>query len=88
MGARTKKLNQIETEQEGELYNAVMGTKPTYKSNEEAATAFTERLERLAKKMGLSPSELFYEAETSKEFKEEYLEAIYLTRQINLFRNK
>ena len=84
MGATTEKIKRTEeSEQNSELYNTAMAMKPKYKSNAEAAIGLTEDLNQMAKKLNLSVSELLNQAETSREFKEEYFIALNLARQIS-----
>lgn len=68
------------------LYDDVMAARPKYNSRKEAIEWLTVDLELLAARMKLTVSELLHEAEHSPVFKEEYLEASRLARQIGILR--
>lgn len=73
-------------EEVGRLYKGSLKGKPLYASNEEALKASAAQLEALAQKAGLSVDELLNRAETSKEFREDDLDALMLARQIAYFK--
>jgi len=84
---KTKKTRPIAKKKMG-LYQAALRAKPEYKNDEEALVGLTKKFDQLAKKMNMSPDELFHKAEHSREFKEEYFEAISLYSNINHLKRK
>jgi hypothetical protein len=64
-----------------------MITGPEVRQFIEAAIGLSKELDQIAKKLNLSVPELLYEAETSREFKEEYFLALTLARQIAYAKN-
>lgn len=70
-----------------ELYEKVINSRstPRYANKAEALTGTKKELNALAQKMGLSQEELLIRAEGSPVFKEEYVEALMLSRRIANF---
>ena len=87
---KVKSMRELEIKKEdenevpSELYLRAMKLRPTQKSasNEKEVTKLSAHLESIAKKLGLSVEKLLIEAETSRTFKEEYIEALSVSRQI------
>ena len=86
---KVKNMRELEIKKEdenevpSELYLRAMKLRPTQSgSNEKQVTKLSAHLESIAKKLGLSVEKLLIEAETSRTFKEEYIEALSVSRQI------
>ena len=86
---KVKSMRELEIKKEdenevpSELYLRAMKLRPTQSaSNEKEVTKLSAHLESIAKKLGLSVEKLLIEAETSRTFKEEYIEALSVSRQI------
>ena len=90
---KVKSMRELEIKKEdenevpSELYLRAMKLRPTQSaSNEKEVTKLNARLESIAKKLGLSVEKLLIEAETSRTFKEEYIEALSVSRQITFLK--
>jgi len=83
---KLKRKPKTKDDEIGRLYKESLKGKPLYSSNEEAIKGITTQLETLAQKAGLSVDELLTRAETSREFREDDLDALMLARQIAYFK--
>ncbi len=68
--------------EEGELWKAVLASKPRFSSNAEAAAAYRLELDELAVTHGQTVEDLLHEAHTSHIFKDHHFHALALERRI------
>ncbi len=66
-----------------QLYLDAVRLRPRFANNADALRSLTIRLDDLAKNAGLSVADFLTQAESSSDFKEEYLDALMLARQIH-----